>query len=136
MKKKLSTIILTTLLICNALFTGTKAQTTEPILQLNTEMHTAMINRISTDAKGKYLLTASKDKTAKLWDAISGDLLKTLRIPIGKGNEGMLNAVALSPDGRIAAVGGFSGKSGQDKNIYIFNTSTGNITQRTEHIYG
>lgn len=39
---------------------------TEVFLTLNTPMHTAMIRRISADQSGRYLLTASKDKTAKL----------------------------------------------------------------------
>jgi WD40 repeat protein len=61
-------------------------------------MHTAVINRISTYAIGKYFLTASDDKTAKLWDAATGELFQTLRPPIGESDEGMLFAGALSPD--------------------------------------
>lgn len=105
-------------------------QTTGPILRLNTEMHTAAIRRISTDADGKYILTASNDKTAKLWDAKTGELLQTFRPPIDLGNEGMLYAGALSPDGKIAAVGGWTGISGYDKNIYLFNTNTGELLKR------
>jgi len=67
----------------NFLLLTSFGQTTEPILRLNSQMHTAQIWRISTDAAGKYLLTASADKTAKLWDAASGELLKTFRPPIG-----------------------------------------------------
>ena len=54
-------------------FTSGLTQTQEPILRLNTEMHTAKINKIDTDAAGKYILTCSNDKTAKLWDANTGD---------------------------------------------------------------
>jgi len=89
-------------------------------------MHTAAIKRISTDAAGKYLLTSSKGKTAKLWDAESGDLLKTLRPPIGHGKEGMLYAATLSPNGQIAAVGGWTSKD----DIYLFHTATGELFQR------
>ena len=64
-------------------------------------MHTAVIWRISSDATGSYLLTASADKTAKLWDATSGELLKTFSPPIGHGNECRLFAGALSPDVRL-----------------------------------
>jgi WD40 repeat protein len=45
------------------------SQSVTPYLTLNTEMHTAMIWHISTDASGKYILTCSYDKTAKLWNA-------------------------------------------------------------------
>ena len=69
-------------------------------------MHTAIINNIDNDTAGKYILTSSWDKTAKLWDATSGDLLQTFRVPTGHGNEGMLYAGAISPDGSRIAVGG------------------------------
>jgi len=39
----------------------------------------AKIVRISTDAVGRYLLTASKNKTAKLWDAASGELRRRVK---------------------------------------------------------
>jgi len=41
----------------------------EPILVLSMEMHTASIRGIASDAQGRYLLTASDDKTGRLWDA-------------------------------------------------------------------
>jgi WD40 repeat protein len=72
---------------------------TSPLLILNTDMHTSDIKRIDTDAEGQYILTVSTDKTAKLWDAQTGELLHTFRIPIAQGNEGMLYAGAISPDG-------------------------------------
>ncbi|MGH1433340.1 MAG: caspase family protein [Lewinella sp.] len=99
-------------------------------LTLNTEIHTTRINRIATDAQGKYVLTASLDKTAKLWDNASGRLLQTYRPPVGEGNEGMLNACALSPDGQEVAISGWTSKGGFNNSIYIFNASTGILEQR------
>lgn len=89
-----------------------------------------MINRISTDGRGRYLLTCSGDKTAKLWDITSGELLRTFRPPIGDGNEGKLFAGALSPDGRSVAVGGWTSKDGLSNNIYIFDANSGLLLQR------
>lgn len=106
----------------------TIAQRTQPILTLNTEMHTAKIGRISTDAAGKYVLTCSKDKTAKLWNAATGKLIRTFRPPIGEGDEGMLYAGAISPDGKIVLVGGWSKSRNHD--IYIFNTHSGTLIRR------
>lgn len=127
MKKLLTTL---TLLTFYFQFTTVFAQPTEPILRLNTEMHTAMIRRISTDAQGKYILTVSDDKTAKLWSAATGKILRTFRPPIGYGYEGMLFAGAISPDAKIVAVGGWTSKDGLNNNIYIFNTATGEMIQR------
>jgi len=102
-------ITLFTLLLLATLLT---AQTQQTFLTLNTQMHTAMINRISTDAENRYLLTCSDDKTAKLWDATTRSLIRTFRLPIGQGNEGMLYACAISPNTEIVVVGGWTGESG------------------------
>ena len=130
MKKLLTALFIIQLTIINFQLSIVNAQTTEPILRLNSQMHTARIKRISTDAAGKYILTASLDKTAKLWDATTGDLLKTFRPPIGYGNEGMLYAGALSPNGKIAAVAGWSYFNKSTLDIYLFNTNTGELIQR------
>jgi len=107
------------------------AQTEKPVLTLNTKMHTGMVRRISTDADGKYLLTCSEDKTGKLWNAATGELLRTFRVPIGNGNEGKLFSCALSPDGKIAAFGGWTGYEWTQKcSIYLFNVQTGTMTEK------
>ncbi|MDD2776656.1 MAG: caspase family protein [Gallionella sp.] len=103
---------------------------TTPFLRLETGMHTAKISRISVDAAARCVVTASKDKTARVWEVSTGKLLQTLRPPIGEGNEGRLDAVALSPDGKEVAVGGFTGQSGSDNfHIYFFDRATGQLTR-------
>ena len=119
-----------TILFAILIQNGVYSQTTQPILRLNTEMHTSCIGRISADAMGRYILTCSYDKTAKLWDANNGKLIRTFRPPIGTGNEGMLYACALSPDGNIAAVGGWSYFDKSTHDIYLYNTNTGELIQR------
>src|SRR5687768_1915652 len=64
--------------------------TREPILRLETGMHTARINDIALDPAGRFLVTASDDKTARIWELPSGNLLRVLRVPVGAGNEGLL----------------------------------------------
>lgn len=106
------------------------AQPTTPILTLNSEMHIDQINRISVDAQGRYLVTCSNDKTAKLWDAQTGSFLRTFRIPIAEGNPGLLNAVSISPDGRYMAIGGWSKFDDRNHDVYILNVSTGAVVKR------
>ncbi len=104
---------------------------TTPFLILNTDMHTSDIKRIDTDAEGQYILTVSTDKTAKLWDAQTGDLLHTFRIPIAQGNEGMLYAGAISPDGETVAIAGWTGDAWDDTHcIYILSAVTGTMLKR------
>lgn len=113
-----------------------QAQYEEPILTLNREMHTARINRIDTDSASKYILTCSHDKTAKLWSAESGDLLKTYRPPIGLGNKGILYAATISPDGKYVALGGRTNVYTEGHNIYIFETETGILMHRIAGLSG
>jgi WD40 repeat protein len=84
-------------------------------------MHTAIINRIAVDRAGRWVVTASDDRTARIWNLASGQLVRVLRVPLGEGNEGKLYAVALSPDGALVALGGFTQPDGHDQAIYLFN---------------
>jgi len=106
---------------------------TAPFLRLETGTHTALIHRISVDAAGRFLLTASADKTARLWDIATGGLVRTLRPPQGEEKEGTLHACALSPDGRSAAVAGRTGLAwDQSSSIYFFDTATGQCLRRIQ----
>jgi len=98
------------------------------MLRLDTGMHTAKIFRAATDAAGRVLATASYDKTVRLWSLETGELIRVLRPPIGVGHEGELNAVAMSPDGRLAATGGYTGY--ETYSIYVFEAASGRLIRR------
>jgi WD40 repeat protein len=103
---------------------------TEPILRLNTTAHSAAINMIATDRENRYAVTASHDKTARVWSLTDNRLLAVLRVPIGEGHMGKLYAVAMTPDGATVALGGWSGLTGKEKNIYLFGRASGALQQR------
>ena len=68
--------------------------------------HTADIWNADFSPDGKYLVTSSSDKTARLWDLAAG---KTVRI-FSDGNNG-LEWVAFSPDGKYIVTAAGSGES-------------------------
>ena len=102
-----------------------------PILRIETGMHTARITRISTDTENKYLVTGSDDKTVRVWEIATGKLLKILRPPIGEGDEGKIDSVAISPDGQTVACGGWTGYEWDRSNsIYLFDFESGRLAGR------
>jgi WD40 repeat protein len=109
--------------------TGTPSQA--PIVRIETEMHTARISSISADEAGRYLVTASDDKTLRVWELSTGRLLRVLRPPIGQGNEGKMYAAAISPDGETVAGTGWSGLEWDGAHsIYIFDRASGRMLRR------
>jgi WD40 repeat protein len=107
----------------------------DPILRLETGMHTAVINRIGIDEENRYLVTGSDDKTVRIWELPTGRLIRILRPPIGEGYEGRIYAVALSPDGKTVACGGWTQYEGGTKeaknyHIFLFDRETGVLVNR------
>src|SRR5262249_22101695 len=59
---------------------------TEAILRIETGQHNATIHRIDADAANRFVVTASDDKTARVWSLLDGRLLRVLRLPIDRGD--------------------------------------------------
>lgn len=70
---------------------------------------------------GDTLLTASVDRTARLWDVQTGATLKTLGL-----HDNWVRAAAMSPDGRIAA----TGTVGVDRSLRLWDSVTGALLVR------
>ncbi len=119
--------LITILLFAFAL--ATYSQPAEPILRIETGMHTGFSTGVSIDNSSKTILSSSgKDKTARLWDSQNGALLNIFRIPIYFGFDGDITSCALSPDGKISAlsVAYFAGTAFRFC-IYIFDSQTGGV---------
>lgn len=103
----------------------------EPVLRIETGTHLGAITRISGDPQGRYAVTASEDKTARLWDLRSGRPLAVLRPPLGDENLGALYSVAMSPDARQVALGGYSAFDGQSHALYLFDRATATLPPKS-----
>jgi hypothetical protein len=103
----------------------------DPVLRIETGMHTGEIRSIGVDASCSLLVTASLDKTARLWSLPDGHLLHTLRLPIGNGYDGRIYAAAITPDGKTIAVGGWAANFERDKtvSVFLFDAATGLLTR-------
>ncbi len=104
----------------------------EPVLRIETGSHLALIARISADAAGRWIVTASEDKTARLWDARSGQAIAVLRPPIGAESLGAVYAAAISPDGRTVAVGGNSAFDGGGGHLlHLFDRASASVPPKS-----
>ncbi len=72
---------------------------------------------------GTTLISLGNDKAIRFWDVASGELRKTLRLQIGDGPNGQFFAGAMSPDGRLLAVGGYPTLWG----IRLIDLNTGEV---------
>src|SRR5690348_11020910 len=79
----------------------------EPLLRIETGTHRGRVLGFDLDGAGSLLLTASDDKTARMWSVPALRMLGVVRPPFGKDPDGRLFAAALSKDGSMGAVGGF-----------------------------
>jgi len=107
-----------------------------PMPRPETGLHTAAINQVAVARDGR-LLTASDDKTARLWpSAATGEPL-VLRVPIGLRSEGALYTVAASPTKNSAVVGGSTGIDWDNAgSVYGFDLASGKMTGRIAGIQG
>jgi WD40 repeat protein len=121
-----------TLAVVLAILRPVWGQTTDPILRVEVGTHNAGILRIAMDPSNRILVTGSEDKTVRVWDISGrGELLRILRPPAGLGAEGQIRGVALSPDGKTVACGGFTGSPQTgDAWVFLFDRTTGAMTRR------
>lgn len=103
-----------------------------PRLVIETGMHTARIADNAPSADGRYLITASVDKTARVWNLSTGNLVQTVYLPFGQGHEGEVYGAAVSPKGNIAAIAGWALGREKANSVYLFNYRTGKFLQRVK----
>jgi WD40 repeat protein len=89
----------------------------------------ALSRSAAADAAGRFLVTGSDDKTVRIWSALDGTLLRTIRMPAGPEAAGKIYAVATSPDGDMVAAGGW-GEGPGVVSLYLFDRNTGEMTGR------
>lgn len=118
----------------------------KPILRIDPGVHSGTVTSVAADNACTRLVTGS-DKTVRIWGLPPGlngnkgqadqqaqgtlTLVRTLRPPIAFGTSGRVFAVALSPDSRLIAIGGWLSSSENDQRdwIYVFDAITGQVAR-------
>lgn len=81
--------------------------------------HSGIITQVVLSPDGRLVLSASHDRTLKLWEVVTGRLIRTF-----EGHTGCVDAICFSPGGNYI----FSG--GEDETIILWETSTGNVLKK------
>ncbi len=93
--------------LCLALYLsagGLRAQPQPADVVAVLKTHTETVEAVAVSADGKFIATASYDKTVKLWDAVTGKEIRTYGGE--QGHKGMVMCVAFSAKGDQIATGG------------------------------
>ena len=100
-------------------------------LRIETGRHGAAINAVASARGGSLLASVSDDKTARLWDGSTGELLSVLRVPVADGLEGALYSVALAPDGSRLLAAGYTGIAWDGRpSVYVFDVAAERMVGR------
>ena len=79
----------------------------DAVLQINPGSHLSQVSESVFTTDGRYIISVSTDKTICIWDVASRKLLEQIRPAKAAFNQGKMFAVAISPDNKWLAVGGF-----------------------------
>ncbi|WP_437839850.1 CHAT domain-containing protein [Sorangium sp. So ce1153] len=85
------------------------------------EGHTDAVDGVAITSDGRIAVSASWDKTLKVWDLATGQLLRTL-----EGHTDAVMGVAVTPDGRIAV------SASLDKTLKVWDLATGQLLRTLE----
>lgn len=87
------------------------------LLKLDTKGHTSLIRDIIVTKSGD-IISASDDKTIRVWNSTTGKEKRKILGEIGGGVQGQIFAIALSPNEEYLAVGGYLGSyTGKKKRV-------------------
>lgn len=79
----------------------------DAVLQINTGSHLSQVSESVFTTDGRYIISVSTDKTICIWDVASRKLLEQIRPAKAAFNQGKMFSLAISPDNKWLAVGGF-----------------------------
>ncbi len=104
--------------------------TKNSILKLDTGGHSSLIKDILVTSDKSEFITASRDKSIRIWDSKTGKLKRKILGKIGKGKIGSIFSIALRGDDKYLAVGGMLDKNIENGSaIRIYDYKSGKLVK-------
>ncbi|WP_165456683.1 caspase family protein [Aquabacterium lacunae] len=95
------------------------------------DVHTGDIHQIRLSRDGQRLVSIGHDKFLLVWRAADLRLMRRVVLPSGRGHAGVLRALALTPDGQRAFVGGVVSPDPQaEGEVYEVDLQKGELLSR------
>ncbi|CAG8785229.1 17342_t:CDS:2, partial [Acaulospora morrowiae] len=88
--------------------------------------HEQDIYSLDFSRDGRLIVSGSGDKTARVWDMVTGNILYKLTIDEPSQKDAGVTSVAISPDGLYVAAGSL------DKIVRVWDARTGYLLERLE----
>lgn len=92
-----------------------------PRIVINPMGHSAKVHNLLFTPDGHQIISISEDKTIRIWNAETTQMIRKFESQIGDGWEGMLYASALSPNGKLLAVAGYPVSTEAENYIIIID---------------
>lgn len=105
------------------------ARAQAPRIEVEAGSHSGPIRRVSVAPRRGLVVTASDDKTARIWSLADGALRHVLRPALGDGEIGRLYGAAIHPTENRVAVAGTTATAAGHARILLFDTDTGRLAQ-------
>ncbi len=99
-------------------------------LMLDTGGHMSKVWKVLVTPDGKQIVSSSDDKVIRVWDIQAGKTVRTIRGQAGPGSEGKIYSIALSPDGKWLAAGGWTHRecAGRCGEVRLYDFASGRLT--------
>jgi len=108
----------------------------EAFLKLETGTHSARINQLLVTPDSKTMITSGSNKTIRVWDIENKEQVRLLLGQIGTGENGKIQRIALSRDGKyVVALAwvypeGTQDALGRETDVRVYELATGNLQAR------
>jgi len=99
----------------------------DPVFALNAQSHTGFALHLDVTPDERQVITGGFDKTIRVWDTQTGQLLRRFTLPVRDGEDGSIEAISLSPDGERLAIGGYIAGFGKGLSVLVMSLRDGKI---------
>jgi uncharacterized caspase-like protein/DNA-binding beta-propeller fold protein YncE len=109
---------------------GPAAESAEaPVFALDLGAHAGQADRLAISPDERFIVTGARDKSVRVWDAANGQLVRRFYLPVQGADDGIIQSVALAPDGeRLAVAGSLRGfGNGKQRAVVIMSVQNGAI---------